>query len=103
MNGTPITPSLDFRNVSIFETPTSRTIECTTAVYAFGQKVLETAELKAAIRQDGRFFYEFDMVGAFFGEWLKGLSRMDSREQEVAAEGLLVVQVRCHRSGCLSQ
>ncbi|KAI9095552.1 hypothetical protein DFS34DRAFT_182628 [Phlyctochytrium arcticum] len=40
----------DFRNVSVFETTRARTIECTTTVYHFGQRILETKEIQYPVR-----------------------------------------------------
>lgn len=87
----------DFKNISLFETKSIRTIECTTSVYSFGKRILETKELQQPQRcvKEDSYFYQFDFVRQFFTVFLNGFKFLECEDEaKVAIENLTIMQVK---------
>ncbi|KNC99745.1 uncharacterized protein SPPG_05125 [Spizellomyces punctatus DAOM BR117] len=95
----------DFRNISVFESTRAKTLECTTTVYHFGQRILETKQVQYPLPASPtttptttttpqRHLYHFDFVKQFFSAFLAGFQclRMDV-ERMIAIDNLSVMQV----------
>nr|KAJ3417882.1 hypothetical protein HK105_000642 [Polyrhizophydium stewartii] len=85
----------DFRNISHFETKMSGCIECTTTVYSFGRRILETRERRTPLRSRGQaFLYQFDLVQQFFTSFFNGSQMLDNAEEaRLSIENLSILQV----------
>ncbi|KAJ3016723.1 hypothetical protein HKX48_003890 [Thoreauomyces humboldtii] len=98
----------DFRNISVLQTARPRAVQCTTTVYHFGARILETKEIQYPNRREGdnvseaapmaasgRSLYHFDFVPRFFSTFLAGLQCFEMEiEKRIAVDNLSVVQVR---------
>ncbi|KAH6572091.1 hypothetical protein BASA61_005054 [Batrachochytrium salamandrivorans] len=85
----------EFKNILLFEAKTYMTVECTTSVYSFGKRILETIEpqVPQSSSSDG-FFYQFDYVRQFFTAFLNGFQFLDGvDEAQMAIENLSIMQM----------
>ncbi|KAG0736769.1 hypothetical protein G6F57_013190 [Rhizopus arrhizus] len=83
-----------FNNTSFFETNDRRTMECTTAIYSFGNVVLESKESQQALWvEERKYMYSFVFVNQFFDAFMKGLKSLQSWEEvDIAISNLCIIQ-----------
>ncbi|GJJ69746.1 transcriptional enhancer factor [Entomortierella parvispora] len=94
--GLNLDPSMKgaFKNVFLLQSADRQTICCTTSIYSFGTKVLESTEMKQAAAVDDRFVYSFHFVNQFFSAFLGGIQKLGaSDEVDMALTNLSIVQV----------
>ncbi|KAG0305383.1 hypothetical protein BGZ98_004217 [Dissophora globulifera] len=88
-----------FENTCLFRANERRTLRCSTVIYSFGAKVLESTEVKQASSaemsgEDEGFMHSFEFVNQFFNAFLSGIRTLEtSDEVEVALCNLSMVQV----------
>ncbi|KAJ3303160.1 hypothetical protein HDV03_004148 [Kappamyces sp. JEL0829] len=87
----------DFGSVLLLETPLSAAlISCTTSIYSYTDKILETKEVKPVYRdqpQTCSHIYKFDFVHDYWTAFLNGFQLLDNAEHaSVAMESLTMVQ-----------
>ncbi|KAG0212024.1 hypothetical protein BGX33_003911 [Mortierella sp. NVP41] len=102
--------STTFENTCLFETSDPlRTVRCSTLIYSFGAKVLESTEIKHAAsmhhqgqhgqgqgaEQDGgKYVVGFQFVNQFFTAFLSGIRTLGTLdEMQVALSNLSIVQI----------
>ncbi|KAG0039443.1 Transcriptional enhancer factor TEF-1, partial [Gryganskiella cystojenkinii] len=83
-----------FKNNLILESTDRQAIRCTTSIYSFGTKVLESTEVKQAAAVEERFLYSFQFVNQFFSAFLGGIQTLGSAEEvDMALSNLSILQV----------
>jgi hypothetical protein len=69
-------------------------LECTTTVYSFGKRILETKQLQSGVEKSGKFIYSFGFVNGFFTAFLSGFQYLSSEcEALIAIQHLSILQV----------
>ncbi|KAI8998291.1 hypothetical protein BC832DRAFT_522619, partial [Gaertneriomyces semiglobifer] len=69
-------------------------VECTTTVYHFGERILETKQILGPREYDvERHMYHFDFVPQFFEAFLAGFQCFEGdAERKIAIENLSIMQ-----------
>ena len=88
----PLYPG-SFKPTVLFESTRYRHVECTTTIYSYGRRVLETKEIQVPSLYKSRFFYNFQFVEGFFNAFLNGLKYLTGAQRKAAVENLAGVQV----------
>lgn len=93
-------PQGDFSSLLLLETPLSSTISCTTSIYSYKDKILETKELKNMYRQScqpgtgSAFIYRFDFLHDYWTAFLNGFIYLEDKSQvDVAIQSVTMVQI----------
>eukprot|EP00833_Pecoramyces_ruminatium_P009312 jgi/Orpsp1_1/1183344/evm.model.c7180000084790.1 len=82
-----------FMNTLIFETNVFRRIKCTTTVYSFGKKILETEEICNTSLKENKYILNFEFVNKFFTEFLSKFDEFKTYEEmQFALENLSIIQ-----------
>ncbi|KAG0375615.1 hypothetical protein BGX24_008865 [Mortierella sp. AD032] len=90
-----------FENCCLFESNDSqRTVRCSTLIYSFGAKVLESTEIKqagtsgGAVVGGGKCAIGFQFVNQFFTAFLSGIRTLGTLDEvQVALSNLSIVQI----------
>jgi len=83
-----------FENTCLFVSGERRTLRCSTIIYSFGDKVLESCEVQEATLASGKFVYQFEFVNQFFNAFLSGIRSLGTQdEMEVALSGISLLQI----------
>ena len=68
-------------------------LECTTTVYSYGTRILETLQdLPRVKKSDSRYSYAVNMVNGFFNTYLNGLRDMSEESVKSAISHLRLMQ-----------
>ncbi|KAJ8331762.1 hypothetical protein BDV3_000749 [Batrachochytrium dendrobatidis] len=84
----------EFKNILIFESKRTMQIECTTSVYSFGKRILETIQPQTPeLSPVSTWLYQFDYVKEFFTAFLNGFQFLEGEEEaRMAIENLSIMQ-----------
>ncbi|KAF9940766.1 hypothetical protein BGZ65_006159 [Modicella reniformis] len=74
-----------FENTCLFDSGERRALRCSTVIYSFGAKVLESSEVQQASFVDGRFVHSFEFVNQFFDAFLSGIRNLGTLDEVEAA------------------
>ncbi|KAI8894796.1 hypothetical protein BC833DRAFT_603546 [Globomyces pollinis-pini] len=89
-------PMGDFKSILMLETPLLSSISCTTSIFSYGDKILETREVQNSLRyQDSSNLYKFDFVKDYWTAFLNGFQYLENyfEESRVAIQSLTMIQV----------
>ncbi|KAG4086549.1 hypothetical protein H8356DRAFT_962335 [Neocallimastix lanati (nom. inval.)] len=82
-----------FLSTLIFETNVFRRVKCTTTVYSFGKKILETDEICNTSLKNGRYILNFEFVNKFFTDFLTKFDDFKTyEEKQFAFDNLAIIQ-----------
>lgn len=88
-------PQGDFSSLLLLESPLTSLISCTTAIYSYGEKILETKQVKTLFRQceGSSFVYRFDYLHDYWTAFLNGFMFLEGEsEVRVAVESVNMIQ-----------
>jgi len=84
-----------FMNTFIFESNVFRRVKCTTTVYSFGKKILETDEICNASLKENKYILNFEFVNKFFTDFLEKFQEFKTYDEiQLALENLAIMQVK---------
>ena len=88
----------EFKNITILESRIPlHNLSCTTTVYSFGKRILETQECQVPTQKSNdRYTYPFGCVNGFFTAFLNGIGDISNSAEVVqtATTQLSLIQVR---------
>jgi hypothetical protein len=83
------------QNLFTLESTTPSILSCVTSVYSFGNKLLESQEIKYPTHKRGRYLYRFDFVGGFFNGIVREALELTCFDGvRMALENITLLQVR---------
>ena len=84
----------EFKNILLIKSQECQTLLCTTSVYSFGTRILETQETQMSVAAKQGHHFHFDIVPQFFTAFFAGFQYLQSAaEAESAVKNLTIVQV----------
>jgi len=82
-----------FMNTFIFESNVFRRVKCTTTVYSFGKRILETDEICNASLKENKYILNFEFVNKFFTDFLEKFQEFKTYDEiQLALENLAIMQ-----------
>ena len=87
-------PFGDFNNILLVDSLLSTTMNCTTTIFSFTEKIMETREFKTLSKaRDGKFIYSFDFCSSYWTAFLNGLKLFSGEQSKRALESITMFQV----------
>jgi hypothetical protein len=90
-------PSLlqgEFKNITILESTEPINLDCTTTVFSYGTRILETLQTVPPIKKsDQRYSYAISLVNGFFTTYFNGLQELGQDSIKSAIKHLRLMQI----------
>ena len=84
----------EFKNITIFESTVPMNLDCTTTVFSYGSRILETLQtLPPSKKSDQRYTYATNMVNGFFTTYFNGLRELGEDSIKNAISHLQLMQI----------